>query len=101
MHLDTDKLVEIFSDTSGGPNVLRARGSAVAKALRAGESGSATYDCDSVRKDLRAMIAEGHSLGMELPLAERTLRVYDEASGAGWGNRDCTELPAYWVGRKP
>jgi 3-hydroxyisobutyrate dehydrogenase len=96
---DTGWLVELFADTSGGPNVLRARGSAVAAALSAKDSGSATFDCDSIRKDLRTMIAEARSRGFELPIAARTLAVYDEASRNGWGNRDCTELPAYWSHR--
>lgn len=100
-HLDVDRgwLVELFADTSGGPNVLKARGAAVAKTLATAESGSATFDCDSIRKDLRTMVAEAHGLGFDLPIAERTLAVYDEASRAGWGGRDCTELPAYWSGR--
>ncbi|MGE0717978.1 MAG: NAD(P)-dependent oxidoreductase [Alphaproteobacteria bacterium] len=102
-HLDVDRgwLVELFADTSGGPNVLKARGGAVAKALATAESGSATFDCDSIRKDLRTMVEEAHAAGFDLPIAERTLAVYDEASKAGWGGRDCTELPAYWSGRKP
>lgn len=97
--LDEDFLVELFADTSGGPNVLKARGSAVAKAMRTSESGSATFDCDSIRKDLRTMVAEARRLGMALPVAERTLSVFDEASEAGWGGRDCTELPVYWSSR--
>jgi 3-hydroxyisobutyrate dehydrogenase len=96
---DPDWVVELFSDTSGGPNVLKARGSAVAAALKTNNAGSVTFDCDSIRKDLRTMVDEAKSRGMSLPLAERTLAVYDEASGAGWGARDCTELPAYWSAR--
>ena len=97
-HLDLDPawLVELFADTSGGPNVLRARGAAVALALQAKESGSATFDCDSIRKDLRTMVAEAESRGFALPLAERTLAVYDQASAEGWGSKDCTQLPAFW-----
>ena len=97
-HLGADPawVVELFSETSGGTNVLKARGSAVAAALKTNHSGSATFDCDSIRKDLRTMVAEATSRGISLPLAERTLAVYDEASEAGWGGRDCTELPAYW-----
>jgi 3-hydroxyisobutyrate dehydrogenase len=97
-HLDLDPawLVELFADTSGGPNVLRARGGAVALALQAKDSGSATFDCDSIRKDLRTMVAEAKSRGFALPLAERTLSVYDQASAEGWGSKDCTELPAFW-----
>jgi 3-hydroxyisobutyrate dehydrogenase len=97
---DTNWLVELFADTSGGPNVLKARGAAVAAALSAKEPSSATFDCDGIRKDLRTMLAEARARGFELPLAERTLAVYDQASREGWGARDCTELPAYWSGQK-
>jgi hypothetical protein len=34
--------------------------------------------------------------GFALPLAERTLAVYDQASAKGAGAKDCTELPAFW-----
>jgi 3-hydroxyisobutyrate dehydrogenase len=97
-HLNVDPawLVELFAETSGGPNVLRARGSAVAQALQGKDSGSATFDCDSIRKDLRTMVAEANTLGFGLPVAERTLKVFDQASEKGWGGKDCTELPAFW-----
>jgi 3-hydroxyisobutyrate dehydrogenase len=52
-----------------------------------------------MRKDLRTMVAEAKRLGMALPLAERALGVYDEASQAGWGGRDGTEMPVYWSSR--
>lgn len=96
LNLDPAWLVELFADTSGGTNVLKARGGAVALALQARESGSATFDCDFIRKDLRTMVAEAKSRGFALPVAERTLAVYDQASAEGWGNKDCTELPAFW-----
>ncbi|MDQ4061029.1 MAG: NAD(P)-dependent oxidoreductase, partial [Pseudomonadota bacterium] len=96
---DTGKLVELFSDTSGGPNVLKVRSQAVAAALDGGDPGPATFDVDSIRKDLRTMIAEAKQRGTELPLVERTLAVYDEASQAGWGGRDSASLAAYWPSR--
>lgn len=97
-HLDLDSgwLMELFADTSGGPNVLKARGGAVALALQAKNPGSATFDCDSIRKDFRTMVAEAKALGFSLPLAEKTLAIYDHASQEGWGRKDCTELPAFW-----
>jgi 3-hydroxyisobutyrate dehydrogenase len=94
--LDPASVVELFAESSGGPNVLRARGGAVALALQSRDPGSATFDCDSIRKDLRTMIAEGKTLGFALPLAQQTLAVFDQASGEGWGGKDCTELPAFW-----
>ncbi|QDM22678.1 NAD(P)-dependent oxidoreductase [Tardiphaga sp. vice154] len=93
---DPDWMVEFFAETSGAPNVLRSRGPAVARALQGQDPGSATFDCDSIRKDLRTMVAEAATLGLELPLAQRTLAVFDQASREGWGGRDCTELPAFW-----
>ena len=96
---DTAKLVELFSDTSGGPNVLKVRGQAVAAALDGGDPGPATFDVDSIRKDLRTMIAEARQRSTELPLVERTLAIYDEASRASWGGRDSASLAAYWPSR--
>jgi 3-hydroxyisobutyrate dehydrogenase len=50
---DTQWFVDLMADSSGGPNVIRARGGAVALALADRDAGSATFDCDSIRKDLR------------------------------------------------
>jgi len=96
LNLDPAWLMELFADTSGGPNVLKARGGAVALALQSKDPGSATFDCDSIRKDFRTMVAEAKALGFGLPLAEKTLAIYDQASQEGWGRKDCTELPAFW-----
>ena len=35
-------------------------------------TGSATFDCDSIRKDFRTMVAEAKTLGFGLPLAEKS-----------------------------
>jgi 3-hydroxyisobutyrate dehydrogenase len=96
LNLDPAWLVELFADTSGGTNVLKARGSAVALALQSKPSGSATFDCDNIRKDFRTMVAEAKSLGFGLPLAEQALSLFDQASREGWGGKDCTEIPAFW-----
>ena len=97
-HRRDSRLVELFADTSGGPNVLKARGVAGAAALNAKEPSSATFDCDGIRKDLGTMVAEAHTRGFALPLAERTLAVYDQASREGWGGAaHRTQLPAYWA----
>jgi 3-hydroxyisobutyrate dehydrogenase len=97
--LDTKVLVDLFADTSGGPNVLKVRGPNVAAALAGGDPGPATFNVDSIRKDLRTMLAEGQARGVELPLVAQTLRIFDEASGAGLGDRDAAVLPAYWSSR--
>jgi len=100
-HLGADPkwLMELFADTSGGPNVLKTRGPAVAEALAGGTGIAPAFDVDSIRKDLRTMIAEAKTLGAELPLTERTLSVFDEAAKDGWGGRDGSALPSYWPKR--
>jgi 3-hydroxyisobutyrate dehydrogenase len=94
--LDTTRLIEFMAETSGGPNVLRARGGAIAQALAGKPPERVTLDCDLLRKDLGTMIEEARALGFGLPVAEATLAVYDRASAAGWGGRDGVEMPAYW-----
>ena len=99
-HLGHDPvwLMEFFSDTSGGANVLKVRGPAIAEALAGGNPAPA-FDIASIRKDLRTMIAEAKTRGASLPLAERTLAVYDEAASAGWDARDGAALPSFWPDR--
>ncbi len=94
--LDPAWLMEFFADTSGGANVLKVRGPAMAKTLAGEAPGPTTFDIGSIRKDLRTMVAEAQSLGFDLPLAARTLAVYDDADHDGWGERDGAWLPAYW-----
>ncbi|WP_270936787.1 NAD(P)-dependent oxidoreductase [Falsiroseomonas oryzae] len=100
-HLGRDPawLMELFSDTSGGPNVLKNRGPAIAQALQGGDPTPRTFDVDLVRKDLRTMLEEARALGADLPVVARVLEVYDGASAAGWGGRDASTLPAWWPGR--
>lgn len=98
--LDPKWVMEFFSDTSGAPNVLKTRAPAIAQTLAGEAPPPPAFSVDLIRKDLRTMIAEAKSLGASLPLAERTLAIYDEAAAQGWGDRDGTVLPSYWPGRQ-
>lgn len=95
--LDPAKLIEIFSETSGGPNTLKGRGPALADALRGKAPDPVTFDIDSIRKDLRTMIEEGRSLGRELPISNRALECYDVASSKGLGAADAVMMTAAFV----
>ncbi len=94
---DPDWLVQLFSETAGGPNVLKAKAKAVAAALAGDEGVEPAFDIDSMRKDLRTMLEEGKARGFTLPVAAQTLTAFDEASAAGLGRRDCADMPAYWA----
>ncbi len=97
--LDPAWLMALFADTSGGANVLKVRGPAIAATLAGAEPGPTTFDIDSIRKDLRTMLAEAASRGFALPVAAQTLAIYDQAGAAGWGQRDGSWLPAFWPSR--
>ncbi|MEO7728822.1 MAG: NAD(P)-dependent oxidoreductase [Burkholderiales bacterium] len=94
--LDPARVMDILADTSGGPNVLKVRGPAIAKALIGEDTGVITFDIDSIRKDLQTMIQEAQALGGTLPVTARALECFDEASRDGLGKGDATLLPARW-----
>ena len=91
--------MDIFADTSGGPNMLKMRGPAIAATLQGKETSPVTFDVDLIRKDLRTMLEEAAALGVKLPLTARALDCYDEAAQAGSGTRDATMLPVTWLRR--
>ena len=97
--LDPAKLIEIFSETSGGPNVLKTRGPSLIGALRGIAPDPVTFDIDSIRKDLRTMLEEGRALGYELPVSATALKCYDEASRNGLGPADAVMMTASFVGQ--
>jgi 3-hydroxyisobutyrate dehydrogenase len=97
--IDPVRLVELFTETGGGANVLKNRAALVAKALAGEDTGPATFDLDSMRKDLRTMLEEARSRGFELPAAASTLAAFDEASATGQGGIDGVRIPAYVVKR--
>jgi 3-hydroxyisobutyrate dehydrogenase len=96
---DAARLVELFTETAGGTNVLKNRAALVAKALAGEATGPATFDLDAMRKDLRTMLEEARSRGFELPAAASTLSAFDEASAAGQGGIDGVRIPAWVVKR--
>lgn len=97
--IEPARLVELFTETAGGTNVLKNRAALVAKALAGEDTGPATFDLDSMRKDLRTMLDEARSRGFELPAAASTLSAFDEASGTGQGAIDGVRIPAWVVKR--
>jgi 3-hydroxyisobutyrate dehydrogenase len=99
--LDPDRMVDLFADTSGGANVLKVRGAALAAMLSGKDPGPVTFSLDNGVKDLHTMLAEGNSLGIEMPLTEKTLVCFEEASHHGLGAAEGAGLSVYWSKRKP
>jgi 3-hydroxyisobutyrate dehydrogenase len=97
--MSADDIMELFADTSGAPMILKTRGPAIAAALKGEPPTAPAFDIDSIRKDLRTMLAQAAATGANLPVAERALAVFDQAAADGWGDRDGTWLPAYWAAK--
>jgi 3-hydroxyisobutyrate dehydrogenase len=97
--LDPARVMDLLSDTSGGPNVLKVRGAGVAAMLKGGDGGPVTFDVDSAIKDLRTMLGEGQARGVELPLVERTLACYEEAKRKVSGGAEVSAVSVYWADR--
>ncbi len=96
--LDPARLISIFADTSGGPNVLKTRGGMLADAMQGKAPASTTFNIDSIRKDMATMIEEARALGYdELPVTARALECFDEVSRAGLGDGDAVMLPMSWL----
>jgi 3-hydroxyisobutyrate dehydrogenase len=99
--LDPARIMDLLSDTSGGPNVLKVRGSGVASMLEGGDGGPVTFDVDSGVKDLRTMLAEGNARGLALPLVEQTLACYEETKRNVSGAAEVSAVSVYWANRAP
>lgn len=97
---DGKRLLDLFADTSGATNALKARAPMIAAVIDGGDPGATTFDIASGVKDLRSMLAEGKARGVELPLIERTLVCFEEANRDGLGARDGSNMAAYWATRK-
>jgi 3-hydroxyisobutyrate dehydrogenase len=95
-----ERMIDILSDTSGGPNMLKARGPVIAATLNGKETTPVTVSVETMRKDLAEMVEEARTLGRALPLTARTLECYDDAIREGWGASDVTMLPARWLRRR-
>jgi 3-hydroxyisobutyrate dehydrogenase len=97
--LDPARIMDLLSDTSGGPNVLKVRGPVVANQLKGGDGGPVTFDIDSAVKDLHTMLAEGKARGVELPLVEKTLACYEETRRKMSGAAEVSAVSVYWANR--
>ena len=97
MKIDKARILDILSDTSGAPMILKMRIPAILAALSGQPSSGAHFNIDSIRKDLRTMIEEAAASGYALPVTSAALSSFNEASAAGLGDGDGTELAAWWL----
>jgi 3-hydroxyisobutyrate dehydrogenase len=98
--VDPARLMDLLSETSGGPNVLKVRGSGVASMLKGGDAGPVTFNVDGGIKDMQSMLAEAKARGIDLPLVENTLACYEETKRHRSGGAEISTVSVYWANRK-
>jgi 3-hydroxyisobutyrate dehydrogenase len=94
--LEPERMMDILADTSGGPNVLKTRGPAIARMLK-GEDAPVTFPLEGCIKDLQSMQAEGKARGLTLPLTQMTLACMEESSAKGLGPKEAAAHSVYWA----
>ena len=100
LNIEPARMMDIIADTSGASTAVKNRAPNIAAWLGGGDFGAVTFNLDDARKDIRTMIAEGKARGVDLPLIERTLACFDEASAAGYGQGDGSGQAVYWARRQ-
>ena len=95
--IDPKRLIDIFSDTSAGPNMLKVRGGMIAQALAGSQSGQVTVNVATMRKDMRAMLDQAELQSLRLPLTQAALSCFDRAADKGLDPADCTQLLVQWL----
>lgn len=97
---DTARAIDLLADSNIAAGILRMRGPQIVATLHGDSAGAATFDVDTMRKDLRYMAQEAAIHGSSLPLASRTLECFDRASRDGGGGVDGVAYPAYWLAQR-
>lgn len=97
LKLDPARVIDILSDSSGGPNMLKVRGGLIAKALAGDAGGAVTVDIATMHKDVQKMLELAGTLQRQLPLTARTAQSLHEAMDRGLAQADCAQLPVWWL----
>jgi len=95
--MDAARAIDLLADSNIGAAVLRTRAREIVGAINGDPPGLATFDVNTMRKDLRYMVQEASAHEASLPLARRTLECFDRASREGRGGVDSVAYPADWI----
>jgi 3-hydroxyisobutyrate dehydrogenase len=95
--LDPQRVIDILSDSSGGPNMLKVRGGMIAQTLSQLKSDQVTVNVATMRKDMQAMLDQGQATHKSLPLTALALQQFESAAQSGLDTKDCSELLVWWL----
>lgn len=95
--VDPQRVVDILSDSSGGPNMLKVRGGMIAQALAGEKNEMVTVNLATMRKDVKTMLAQGQSQQRAMPLTTLALESFERAAAQGMDAADCSQYPVWWL----
>jgi 3-hydroxyisobutyrate dehydrogenase len=94
--IDPARLIDLMSDSSGGANVLKVRGPAIARMLKGEDRGEVGFTIEQAIKDIRTMLAEAAARHIALPAVAQTLASFEEAARRGLGGTEAAGLAVHW-----
>ncbi len=100
LDIDPKLMIDVLSESSGGPNMLKGRGGMIADALAGTPQAAVTVDIATMRKDVRTMVEQGAKNGCAMPLAEATLANLERAIDQGLAGADCSQFPVWWLAQR-
>jgi 3-hydroxyisobutyrate dehydrogenase len=89
-------LIDLFAESSGGPNVLKTRAPSVVTALSGGEP-PVTANLDTFLKDCGLILETAGAQGRDSPVVARAAETFARARELGLGGIDCSAYPVYWA----
>src|SRR3990167_8752580 len=93
---DPKFLIDLFAESTGGPNALKTRGASIVSSL-SGTEPAVTAALDTLAKDVKLMLETAASRGHPSPLVETIDQTVGRAQKLGRGGTDCSAYPAYWA----
>lgn len=100
LDIDPKLMIDVLSESSGGPNMLKVRGGMIADALAGTPQAAVTVDIATMRKDVRTMVEQGAKNGCAMPLAEATLANLERAIDQGLAGADCSQFLVWWLAQR-
>ena len=94
------RLVDLFTDTSGANNALKARAEMITTMLEGRDPGPTTFSIANAVKDLRTMVETGEGLGSDMIATRAALAGFEGAVKDGFGGDDGSRMAAYWPTRR-
>jgi 3-hydroxyisobutyrate dehydrogenase len=97
---DPKKLMDLFVNTNGANNAIKARAPMMVTMFQGGDPGPTTFSISNAVKDIKVMLEAGKAKGVDMPVVRAALSSFEEANAKGLGDSDGAALSVYWAGRK-